>query len=385
MSKRFALILSVSLLVLIALAACIPGLQTEPTLSPDLIGTLSAQTVEARLTEIAQQPAAATATPEPVAASPTVQVVTPTPGLPTDTPVPPTATSIPATATASLPCDAARFIDDVTIDDGTTFKPGQTFTKTWRLKNVGSCIWSSDYSVVFVSGNSMSGPSSSKINASVKPGEMVDVSVSLTAPNNNGDYTGNWALRNANGAIFGIGSGYKDSFWVKIVVKVADSVAYNFADKGCDASWKSTVGGLSCPGSEDLTNGFVNKVTGPNTETGQENEQALVVGPSSGDGGYIEGRFPTFKIQNGDHFKAVIGCLASSPKCDVMFQVNISVEGGAVQSLGSWTQTSDGSIQFLDLDLSTYKDKNVQIILKVLNNGKQEDDRAFWLLPRIMR
>ncbi|MRR29822.1 hypothetical protein EG834_05765, partial [bacterium] len=216
-------------------------------------------------------------------------------------------------------------------------------------------------------------------------GEMVDVSVSLTAPSSNGDYTGNWALRNANGAIFGIGSGYKDSFWVKIVVKVADTVAYNFADKGCDASWKSTAGGLSCPGSEDLTNGYVSKVTGPNTETGQENEQALVVGPSSGDGGYIEGRFPTFKIQNGDHFKSVIGCLAASPKCDVMFQVNISVEGGAVQSLGSWTQTSDASIQFLDLDLSAYKDKNVQIILKVLNNGKQEDDRAFWLLPRIMR
>jgi len=77
--------------------------------------------------------------------------------------------------------------------------------------------------------------------------------------------------------------------------------------------------------------------------------------------------------------------MASSPKCDVMFQVNISVEGGAVQSLGSWTQTSDGHIAKIDLDLSAYKDKNVQIILKVLNNGKQEDDRAYWLLPCIMR
>ena len=391
MRNKFLLVLSASLLVLLALAACLPGLQAEPTLSPDLIGTLSAQTVEVRLTQIAQQTPAAPATQEPAAATPTVQVVTPTPSIPTNTPVPPTPTSIPTatqippTPTASIPCNAARFVKDVTVDDGTTFKPGQTFTKTWRMKNEGSCLWTADYAVVFVSGNSMSGPSSSKINATVKPGEMIDLSVNLTAPSSTGDYTGNWSLRDANGTIFGIGSGYKDTFWVKISVKPADTVAYNFADKGCDASWKSTVGGLTCPGSEDMTNGFISKVTGPKIETGQENEAALVMGPSAGDGGYVEGRFPNFKIQNGDHFKVVIGCMADSPKCDVMFQLNISVEGGAVQNIGSWTQTSDGSIQKLDLDLSAYKDKNVQIILKVLNNGKQEDDRAFWLLPRILR
>lgn len=394
MSKKIVVILSASLLVVLALAACIPGMAPAPTLSPDMIGTLSAQTVEARLTQIAQQtpvtvpPTSAPdvqPTLEPVVASPTVQVITPTPGIPTNTPLPPTATPVPVTPTAVIPCDAARFIKDVTVNDGTAFSPNQSFTKTWRLKNDGSCTWTADYSVVFVSGNAMSGPSSAKINASVKPGETVDVSVNLAAPANTGDYTGNWALRNTSGAIFGIGSGYKDNFWVKITVKAPSAIAYNLADKGCDATWKSTSGTLTCPGSEDMTNGFVSKVNGPKIETGQEDEASLVVGPSAGDGGYVEGRFPNFKVQNGDHFKAVIGCMASSPKCDVMFQVNISVEGGAVQSLGSWTQTSDGSIQKLDLDLSSYKDKNVQIILKVLNNGKQEDDRAFWLMPRIVR
>jgi len=386
MSKKIIVILSASLLVLLALAACIPGMQAAPTMSPDMIGTLSAQTVTARLTEIAlQTPTVVPPTQQPAPATPTAQVIVPTESIPTATAVPPTATSVPPTATPSIPCDAARFVKDVTIDDGTAFTPGQTFTKTWRIKNEGACTWSADYAVVFVSGNSMSGPSSTKINASVKPGEMIDLSVNLTAPSKTGEYTGYWALRNASGAIFGIGSGYKDSFWVKINVKAADTIAYNFADKGCDAGWKSTAGNLICPGSEDMTNGFISKVTGPNTEIGQEDEAALVMAPSAGDGGYIEGRFPNFKVQSGDHFKAVVGCMASSPKCDVMFQVNISVEGGAVQSLGSWTQTSDGQIAKIDLDLSAYKDKNVQIILKVLNNGKQEDDRAYWLLPCIMR
>lgn len=384
MSKRMPLIFSVSLLVLFALTACFPGAQASPTLSPDSIGTLSAQTVEARLTEIAQQTSVASPTQQPATAQPTatVEAITLTPS---NTPLPPTATPIPPTATASIPCNAAQFVKDVTVADGTVYKPGDTFTKTWRIKNVGSCSWTAEYAIVFVSGNAMSGPSSSKVNATVRPGEMIDLSVSLTAPSQTGDYTGYWALRTDSGVNFGLGDDHKDSFWVKITVKTADTIAYNLADKGCDASWKSTSGGLTCPGSENMTNGFVNKVNGPDIETGKENELALVMAPSAGDGGYIEGRFPNFKVQNGDHFKAVIGCMASSPKCDVMFQVNISVDGGAVQSLGSWTQTSDKSVQKLDLDLSSYKDKNVQIILKVLNNGKQEDDRAFWLLPRILR
>ncbi len=382
MSKRFALILSVSLLVGLSLAACLPGMQPAATMSPELLGTLSAQTVTARLTEIAQQTAVVLPTQAPATASPTVEVITPTS---TNTSIPPTETPIPATATPSLPCNAAQFVKDVNVPDGSVFKPSQTFTKTWRIKNVGSCTWSAAYAIVFVSGNAMSGPSSTGLNATVRPGEMIDVSVNLTAPSSTGDYTGNWALRTTSGTIFGIGKSHEESFWVKISVKTADTIAYNLADKGCDASWKSTTGSLTCPGSEDLTHGFVSKVTGPNTEAGQEDEAALVVAPSAGDGGYIEGRFPNFKIQDGDHFKTVIGCLASSPKCDVMFQVNISVDGGAVQNLGSWTQTSDKSIQKIDLDLSGYKDKNVAIILKVLNNGKQEDDRAFWLLPRILR
>lgn len=385
MSRKIALILPVSLMAVLVLAACIPGMQREPTLSPEILGTLSAQTVEARLTEISRATQVVLPTLEPAAATPTVQAVSPTPEIPTNTPLPPTVTPIPPTATASIPCNAAQFVKDVTIDDGTAMKPGQAFTKTWRVKNVGSCNWSADYAVVFVNGNAMSGPSSARMNAIVKPGEMIDLSVNLTAPATTGDYTGNWALRTDGGAVFGIGKNYKEYFWVKITVKTGDSIAYNLADKACDASWKSTSGNLTCPGSEDLSNGFINKVTGPNTESGQENEAALVMGPSAGDGGYIEGWYPNFKVQNGDHFRTVIGCLASNPKCDVMFQVNISVEGGAVQSLGSWTQVSDGSVQKIDLDLSAYKDKNVRIILKVLNNGKQEDDRVFWLLPRILR
>ncbi|MBL8100545.1 MAG: hypothetical protein JNK81_15280, partial [Anaerolineales bacterium] len=82
---------------------------------------------------------------------------------PTQTPLPPTATADSATNTpfptsTSAPqtyCDWAFFVKDVTIPDGTTLLPGETFTKVWRLKNRGTCTWSPDYMLVFSSGSQM--------------------------------------------------------------------------------------------------------------------------------------------------------------------------------------------------------------------------------------
>ena len=69
------------------------------------------------------------------------------------------AASIGTQSAAALPaCDWAQFVADVTVPDGTTFAANQTFTKTWRLKNIGFCTWTTSYALVFDSGNSMGGP-----------------------------------------------------------------------------------------------------------------------------------------------------------------------------------------------------------------------------------
>src|SRR6478609_8802676 len=97
--------------------------------------TSAAKTVEAMLTQgpeaelptvaaIANdQPAEASATPAQLAATETIQ---------------PTITNTPEPTQA---CDSAEFMDDVTIPDGTIVKTGETFIKTWRFKNIGTCTW----------------------------------------------------------------------------------------------------------------------------------------------------------------------------------------------------------------------------------------------------
>lgn len=122
----------------------------------------------------------------------------------------PTHQSVPTSSPVSV-CDNSVYISDVTIPDGTILAPGQTFVKTWMVQNTGSCTWSADYSITYVSGNAMGG-STTAIKQSVAPGSQAKVSVSLKAPTTEGTFTGYWRLTNQQGVAFGV------SVFVKIVV-----------------------------------------------------------------------------------------------------------------------------------------------------------------------
>jgi hypothetical protein len=123
--------------------------------------------------------------------------------------------------------DRGEFVDDVTVPDGKTYAPGERFTKTWRLLNTGSTTWTTEYSVIYISGALMEAAPSTPLPNAVAPGETVDVSVELTAPKDAGSYTGYWKLRNAAGQIFGLGSQGGDAFWV--LIKVDTSLVANTA------------------------------------------------------------------------------------------------------------------------------------------------------------
>ena len=95
------------------------------------------------------------------------------------------------------------FVGDVTVPDGTHLAPGTAFTKTWRLWNSGSCGWGAWYGLNFVSGERMDGPESMEIGETVLPGEEVDISVALTAPEAGGTYRGQWQMVAPDGTAFG--------------------------------------------------------------------------------------------------------------------------------------------------------------------------------------
>jgi uncharacterized protein YkwD len=123
--------------------------------------------------------------------------------------------------------DKAGFFGDVTIPDNTIFAPDETFVKTWRFRNEGTCTWTG-YTLVFAGGDQMGGSGSTPI-ATVNPGDTFDVSISLEAPTRSGVYQGNWWFQNAKGERFGVNTHGKDLFWVKIVVSPPTSGSSNEA------------------------------------------------------------------------------------------------------------------------------------------------------------
>jgi hypothetical protein len=564
-----------------------------------------------------------------------------------------------ASATQASCTDQATFISDVTIPDKTHIEAGKSFEKTWRLKNSGTCTWTTSYAMVFASGSQMGGSAVVALPKSVSPNGTVDLKVTLTAPNANGTYTGNWKLRNASGVIFGLGTKADQPFWVQIVVgtssqptqsssggssgwkaeyfantdlygkpkvtrtdskidfdwkrnapatglpkdnfsvrwtqtidfstgiyrfnlsaddkatlrvgdrmvlrvpasgnsqgtydlallqgrhkvtleyreftgnarvrltwtkispsftdwkgeywtnaelkgnpaisrndKAIDSrwqekapvlgmprdkfsarwtrtvnfqdglyrfsakaddgirvyidgkrvlnewhtaagntiytfdkqlkgnhtivveyyegsgnavvkfwwekivpvpptpttpppepqIIYSFAEQACSAEWSNGSSGLTCPGSIEDTNGFVLRPESPVLENGMtETRLTLQTVPQQTADGLIRGIYPDFMVQSGDHFQATLACLSGATACDVMFQLNYKIGDGSIQNLASWTETNNGQIQTVDIDLTPLAGKSVKFILTVLANGQPIDDQALWILPRIMR
>jgi len=90
----------------------------------------------------------------------------------------------------------ARFVRDVTIFDGTQMAPGTSFTKIWRLKNVGEVPWPPGTRMLFVGGDQMTQEMSVPLSraSAVAPGEEVDVAVEMVAPKEHGRYLGYWRL-----------------------------------------------------------------------------------------------------------------------------------------------------------------------------------------------
>lgn len=184
---------------ILLLTACnMPGGQ-----SAEQVQTAAAETVSVQQTQNALLTPSATNT-QPATATSTASL---TPAV-TNTPF---ATST-SSGGATGGCDYAQFVSDVTVPDGEDHAPDTTFVKTWKLRNAGTCSWSASYSIAFVSGNSMGGPASQNLTATIAPDTSVDISVNLTAPHETGSYTGYWTLKNATGQTFG------DSFYVQIDV-----------------------------------------------------------------------------------------------------------------------------------------------------------------------
>jgi hypothetical protein len=207
-SMRQKLLITISTALLILLAACGSSKAATPAL--DVSGTFTAVAQTYAAQQLIGTPLPSATEIPSLAATATLY-----PTFPPVSTAAVTSVSYSSSVTTSS-CDNAAYTSDVTIPDGTEEYIGDSFTKTWKLYNSGTCTWDTGYQLVYVKGSQMSGASTS-LTDTVSPGAYVEVSVDMVAPTTAGTYTGYWRMENVSDDLFG------DTIYVQIIASESTS------------------------------------------------------------------------------------------------------------------------------------------------------------------
>jgi len=201
MSRNKIFILIMCALIL---AACGSSTTEQNEIATAVAQTVSAQNAAATRTETppASPTLFATQTPPKFSQTLTPLATIPSPTLPGNT--------------AKSECAKASLVAE-TIPDGTIYRPGEQFTKTWEIQNVSNCTWDTSYKIVFWNGDVLGGGFVYNLPQITPPGGVVPISLVLIAPTAEASYTSEWMLQTPDGTEFGVGE-YSAPFFAEIVV-----------------------------------------------------------------------------------------------------------------------------------------------------------------------
>jgi hypothetical protein len=302
--------------------------------------------------------------------------------------------------------------------------PNKAFRKTWRVQNIGTCTWDSDYAFIFIQGDKMQGEAV-RITQNVAPGQTVDIPIDMITPSTPGAYLGYWMLR-VGGKTFGHSKTTNKPFTVSVTVSSSPSgTIFNFASGACTAQWRNSNRELRCPGQIGYPLGFVTKVANTELENGVVYPLGLWTHPqfgyiggggricppapsisprteidpldqcsptgsqpqsASSQQGIILGTFPAIIIQAGDHFRVeAIGCQSGYTQCNVTFQVYYQVNSQQKKLLVEHNQVYDGNIDTINENLSPYANNYVTFSFRVIGLAQTSENAAMWIQPQIWR
>ena len=158
--------------------------------------------------------------------------------------------------------------------------------------------------------------------------------------------------------------------------------SYDFYGQAAKAQWRSGAGVLPCPGGASDARGFVRTLARGNLHSGNAAVQMLETHPQWVDKGYIAGFYPSMVLAPDVHFKAVIGFLQGAGASEgVKFTVQV-YENGRYHRVFRRTVRPDRYAN-VDVDLSRWAGKKVNLILRVDAAGNSTQDWAVWVKPRL--
>jgi hypothetical protein len=249
----------------------------------------------------------------------------------------------------------------------------------------------------------------------VAPGQSIDLSINLLAPSTPGTYKGIWSFEDNTGQKFGLGVSGNGQVWVQVRVispantptvlsastqtseptivatieptmsiSANESLVYDFASEICAAQWLNNNVQQPCPGTGSEAQN-VTLVTMPTLEDGSTLiAPAIMVGPGKPNES-IQGTYPEYLVQSGDHFRAMVGCDVNSISCSAILRVSYEDSSNTVINLSAVGEFYDQKYTQIDIDLGNLAGQKIKIILDVTPLNSDPGNHVLWVLPGIYR
>ncbi len=273
--------------------------------------------------------------------------------------------------------DEFTYVSDITIPDGMTITPNTIFTKIWYVQNSGTCMWNSNYKVVYNSGDEVGMAKAFPLlepGNYIRPGESTAVQVHLLAPTEiNKTYSTVWALESDKGIRFG--SGPAKNLYLSSNFRVENQfvVTQNFGSLICSDDY----GYITCGANGDSDRGAVYYDETPMSEAGRYfGSPGIAVRPPKGENTSVRFEFGPLRFPRGSTFYTNFGCRPESPTCDVQIRLYARETGYGerlVQEIREWNDGFMGEWK-LKLDDIEVFDQDFTYIVEVQANGGVEPD-----------
>ncbi len=160
---------------------------------------------------------------------------------------------------------------------------------------------------------------------------------------------------------------------------------YDFYTNAHQATWRSSRGVLHFPGSNNDPKGFAMQLSsGKISSRGVAAANLLETHPAWSSNGWIEGRYPAMTLKPGVHFYSTAALLTGANGSNgVIFKLYVKQN-----STGKITRVYSRHVHYsdiidIDVNLSSWANKNISLILRVEAAGNSARDWAVWVAPHL--
>lgn len=110
------------------------------------------------------------------------------------------------------------FVSDISVPDGTAVQAGETVTKTWRFRNIGTCRLGDGYKIVWIDPFHQNPQKLFDFNAEIEPNAEGEVSITFPVVGS-GKTKINFRFADPDGNTFGLGERGLGELWIDYLVQ----------------------------------------------------------------------------------------------------------------------------------------------------------------------